>query len=97
MITINLRLHLPVVTFEKNAIITVYYKNRTNIIGTCSIEQNESGITGAFTVAEELHNDLYVLYIYAAINEDVILEGILFDDSPHNKAINTVGSIKLST
>ena len=96
MININLRLNLPSATFENGSVITVYFKSRTNIIGTCSVEQNENGITGSFTVAEELHDNLYVLYVYGAIKEDVILEGILFDDSAHNKAINTVGSIKLS-
>ncbi len=96
MINIKLHLNLPVSNLENGTVITVYYKNRTNIIGTCSIEQNESGTTGSFTVAEELHNDLYVLYIYGVIKEEVVLEGILFDDSTHNKAINTVGSIKLS-
>jgi hypothetical protein len=96
MININLRLHFPSTTFEEGTVITVYYKNRTNIIGTCSIQQNEIGTIGAFTVAEDLHDDLYVLYIYGCIKDDVVLEGILFDDSKHNKAINTIGSIKLS-
>jgi hypothetical protein len=96
MININLRLHFPGTTLVEGTVITVYYKNRTNIIGTCFIEQNESGTIGTFTVAEDLHDDLYVLYIYGCIKDDAVLEGILLDDSKHNKAINTIGSIKLS-
>ncbi len=96
MININLRLTLPVTTFETGAVVTVYFKSRTNIVGTCSLEKNDSGVIGSFNIAEELHDDLYVLYIYSAVKDDSILEGILFDDNPHNKSINTVGSIKLT-
>jgi hypothetical protein len=95
MITIKLRLNLPIATFEKGTVITVYFKNRTNIIGTCVIEQNDTGMSGLFTVAEELHDELFVLYIYGTVKDEVVLDGILFDDSAHNKSINTVGLLKL--
>jgi len=95
MITINMRLNLPLPNVEKGTVTTVYFKNRTNIIGTCSIDQDENGTTGAFTIAEELHDNLYVLYLYGATENEVVLEGILFDDSTHNKTLNTVGSIKI--
>ena len=95
MVTINLRLKLPTATIDNTAVITVYFKNRTNIIGTCSIQQGETGTSGLFTVAEELHDDLYLLYIYAGSQEETVLDGILFDDAPHNKSINTVASLKI--
>jgi hypothetical protein len=96
MITINVRLNLPAVNVEKGTVTTVYFKNRTNIIGTCSIDQDENGTTGVFTIAEELHDNLYVLYLYGAIQNEVVLDGILLDDSTHNKAFNTVSSVKIA-
>jgi len=96
MINMNLRLNLPSATVDEGLVITVYFKSRINIIGTCFIQQNESGETiGSFTIAEELHDDIFVLFIYGAIKEEVILEGILFDDSTHNKTLNTLGSLKI--
>jgi hypothetical protein len=96
MITINLQLNLPTENLEKGTVVSVFFKNRTNIIGTCSIEQNEQGTIGSLTVADELHDSLYVFYVYGAVKDQVILEGILFDDSSTNKTINTVGSSKVS-
>lgn len=95
MLTINLLLNLPPASFEKESVVTVYFKNRTNIIGTCSIEQTDSRTIGNFTIAEELHDNLFICYIFNSRNGESILDGILLDDRSPDKTIDTVGTMKL--
>lgn len=96
MINITLHLNLPSATCEKVSVVTVYYKNRMNIIGTCAIEQTESKTIGSLTIAEALLDNLYVFYILSSKDGKSILDGILLDDISLDKTIDTVGSIKLN-
>lgn len=95
MMTTTLRLNLLPGTFEKEAVVTVYFKNRTNIIGTCALQQSGTGTKGVFTVAEDLHDSLVVLYLYSSKDGSSVFEGILLDDASGKKDIDTVGTNKL--
>lgn len=96
MMTTTLRLNSLPGTFVKEAVVTVYFKNRTNIIGTCTLQQSDTGSTGLFTVAEELHDNLVVLYLYSSKDSVNVFEGVLLDDPSGKKDIDTVGTNKLS-
>ena len=94
MININLRLDFPYDSFQYKETIPVFFKNRSNTIGTCTINKATGGKTGSLTLNDELHDNLFVFFLCCMQSEQAVLEGILLDDATLSTTAPTIGSIK---
>jgi hypothetical protein len=94
MININLKLEFPYDSFQYRETIPVYFKNRVNTIGTCTINKASEGTTGSLTLNDELHDGLFVFFLCSMQENHAVLEGLLLDDATLGTSAPTIGSIK---
>ena len=94
MININLKLDFSYDSFQYKETIPVYFKNRVNTIGTCTINKSNGGPTGSLSLNDELHDNLFVFYLCSMQGSQAVLEGILLDDATLGTTAPTIGSIK---